>query len=79
MTKTLQPNVAIKRLSTRILRYLEKYPEAGDTIEGITMWWLEYDRIDYSVSEVREALEYLIFKGKVKRVNSSRKILYKIQ
>jgi hypothetical protein len=63
------PNGRISRveaLSSRILDYLQKNPEAGDTLEGIAAWWLEQQRIEHLVEEVAEALELLIKKGAVK-------------
>jgi hypothetical protein len=52
-------------LSQRILRYLEKHPEAGDTLEGIVTWWLEQERIDRVVDDVADALRNLEKKGTV--------------
>ncbi len=50
-----------------ILNYLHKNPDAGDTLKGISRWWLEYEKIDSAMEEVAEALESLIKEGKVKR------------
>ncbi len=50
-----------------ILNYLRKNPDAGDTLEGISKWWLEYERIDLAMEEVAVVLEKLIKEGKVKR------------
>ncbi len=50
-----------------ILDYLHKNPNAGDTLEGISRWWLEYEKIDFTVEEVAVVLEKLIKEGKVKR------------
>ncbi len=50
-----------------ILDYLRKNPAAGDTLEGISKWWLEYERIDLAMEEVAVVLEKLIKEGKVKR------------
>ncbi len=50
-----------------ILDYLRKNPDAGDTLEGITRWWLEYEKIDFTVEEVAVVLEKLIKEGKVKK------------
>jgi hypothetical protein len=52
-------------LSQRILSYLEKHPEAGDTLEGIVTWWLEQERIDRVVDDVADALRNLEKKGTV--------------
>lgn len=49
-----------------ILDYLRKNPEAGDTLEGVTRWWLEQESIEISVDKVIKALESLIEKGVIK-------------
>lgn len=48
-----------EKISRMIIDYLRKNPEAGDTLEGITRWWLNMERIDLSVKEVAQALESL--------------------
>lgn len=55
-----------KKISIMILNYLRKSPDAGDTLEGITKWWLEMERIEISAKEVIDALESLIQKGKIR-------------
>lgn len=52
-------------LSQRIISYLEKHPEAGDTLEGIVTWWLEQERIDRVVDEVADVLRSLEKKGTI--------------
>jgi hypothetical protein len=52
-------------LSQRIISYLKKHPEAGDTLEGIVTWWLEQERIDRVVDDVAEVLRSLEKKGTV--------------
>ncbi|MCP5007184.1 MAG: hypothetical protein GY941_25065 [Planctomycetes bacterium] len=49
-----------------ILNYLRKNPNAGDTLEGISKWWLDFEKIDIKVDEVSKVLEALIKEGKVK-------------
>jgi len=52
-------------LARRLLDYLEKNPDAGDTLEGIANWWLEQQRVEQVVDEVAEALDYLVQIGVV--------------
>ena len=52
-------------LSQRIISYLKKHPEAGDTLEGIVTWWLEQERIDRVVDDVADVLRSLEKKGAV--------------
>jgi len=58
-------------LSKKILKYLGKNPKAGDTLEGISTWWLEQQRIEEVVDEVAEALEYLESKGFIQGFKSN--------
>ena len=39
-------------IADEILAYLVEHPEAQDTLEGITEWWLLEQRIRYAVAEV---------------------------
>jgi hypothetical protein len=66
-------------ISKKILDYLRKHPDAGDTFEGITKWWLESERVDEAVDEVAEVLEVLLVRGvliKTKYENGN--IVYKL-
>lgn len=54
-----------EEISKNILDYLQKNPDAGDTLEGITKWWLESQRVDQAVDEVAEALNLLLKKGAI--------------
>lgn len=49
-----------------ILNYLRRNPSAEDTLEGITRWWLQLERIELSVNEVTDVLESLIQKGLIR-------------
>ena len=69
----------LEEMSEMILSYLRKHPDAGDTLEGITRWWLESDRVDRSADEVAEGLELLLEKGLLRRVNCDDEFLYKLQ
>ncbi len=48
-----------KTIASLILSYLVKHPEAMDTVEGITRWWLLRERIDQSLETVTTTLEFL--------------------
>ena len=71
-------NTKQEEISQMILSYLQKHPGAGDTLEGITRWWLESERVDLSVEVVAEALEALLEKGSLKRVKCDGIFLYKL-
>ncbi len=55
-------------LAARLLSYLEKNLEAGDTLEGIAGWWLVQERIEHVVDEVADALETLVAEGQVTKI-----------
>lgn len=68
-----------EKISLMILDYLRKNPEAGDTLEGITKWWLELEKIEHSVDEVANVLGGLMEVGIIKMYESgSGAIFYKI-
>ena len=49
-----------RAIADEILAYLVKHPEAQDTLEGITEWWLLEQRIRSAVAEVDGALHNLV-------------------
>ncbi|UCE17781.1 MAG: hypothetical protein JSV84_12980 [Gemmatimonadota bacterium] len=62
----------------RILNYLRKHPDAGDTVEGITRWWLEFERADQYVDDVTGVLDSFLEKGLLRKVQYRDVFLYKI-
>jgi len=52
-------------ISNEILAYLDKHPEAQDTLEGIVDWWLLEQHIERQIEGVREALRELVSQGLV--------------
>ncbi len=50
-----------------ILNYLSKNPDAGDTLEGISRWWLNREKIDVAVDEIAGVLEALIKEGLIEK------------
>jgi hypothetical protein len=49
--------------SEEILNYLFKHPDASDTLEGITEWWLLSQRISYEMKRVKAAVFKLVEEG----------------
>jgi len=57
-----QPSSAEDRISLRILAYLREHPQAKDTIEGISQWWLAGEGARPRLVELERALESLYSK-----------------
>ncbi len=59
-----------------ILRYLHSYPDATDTVEGITKWWLPETGC-WDIPTVQAALARLEAQGLIhRRVQADRHVLY---
>jgi hypothetical protein len=56
----------VQQIADQIECYLKNYPNAADTIEGITKWWLPEQEIELSELMVLQALNYLSSKSVVK-------------
>lgn len=52
-----------KNVSQQILRYLLRHPNARDTVEGISEWWILEEKIIQRYSEVQQALTKLVGQG----------------
>lgn len=49
----------VQQIADQIECYLKNHPNAADTIEGITKWWLPGQGIEVSSLIVQQALNYL--------------------
>jgi hypothetical protein len=47
------------RMARAILQYLSLHPEAKDTQEGISTWWLQRQQIEQTVNELSKVLAFL--------------------
>ena len=45
-----------KELARQIVAYLRDHPFSGDTLEGVSRWWLKQQRLNECVSDVHQAL-----------------------
>ncbi len=50
-------------IACAILRYLETYPEAKDTLEGIAQWWLWLELTESRRGELKQAVSLLVSRG----------------
>ena len=62
-----------------ILAYLSDNPEAGDTFDGITEWWLLSQQIKFETRNVSEAVARLVSEGLIEEhVGSDSRKIYRI-
>ncbi len=57
-----------KKISETIMKYLQETPYACDTLEGISQFWMEFERVDQSVDAVKNVLDILVEKGTVMKL-----------
>lgn len=70
-------NEAITSVADTVKRYFAAHPNAADSVEGITRWWLARQRFEETTEVVEQALEYLAAEGEIaKTVTREGKILY---
>ena len=53
------------RIAEELLGYLARHPEAQDTLEGISEWWLLEEKIRRRTAEIKEVLTELVGSGLV--------------
>jgi len=49
-----------------ILSYLERNPDAVDTVEGITKFWMQKENVGIAIAKVSRTLDKLVKKGHIK-------------
>jgi hypothetical protein len=70
-------NEEVQALARGIERYLEKHPNAADSLEGIQRWWLIRHHYAEDTLQVERALERLIAEGiVVKRILPDGRAVY---
>lgn len=57
----------LDRLAQEIRDYLSSHPNAADSLEGVTKWWLRRQRYEQALDKVRQALDHLVREGLVEK------------
>ena len=79
VNRCLAINTKLPKLAHHILRYLREHPEAQDTIEGITVWWVSERAIKLWLPQVRKALATLVRDGYLeKRIAAGGNVFYRL-
>ncbi len=58
----------VERISYEIQRYLNNHPNACDTLEGITRWWLTRQRYEEGKDKVQKALYLLVHRKRLREI-----------
>ncbi len=66
-----------EKIAQEIVDYLREHPRGGDTLAGISKWWVMRQRISESVKTVSRVLEQLGKEGIVyERILADGKVVY---
>jgi hypothetical protein len=65
-------------LEEAVIGYLAEHPHAMDTLDGIAEWWIQRQRVRVDVTELSRALERLVGRGALQRVDSGVASLYRL-
>jgi hypothetical protein len=57
------PGDPVERIAETILQYLGSRPNAVDTVEGVTDWWIPRQRYQEALADVQVALDRLVAEG----------------
>lgn len=55
--------IAAREIAREILGYLDLYPEAKDTLEGIAQWWLQREPSAQVLQDVERAVIWMLGQG----------------
>jgi hypothetical protein len=66
-----------REISQEILDYLREHPGSGDTLEGVSKWWVMQQRVSECVENVSQALKQLGQEGFVhERIMADGRVVY---
>ncbi|HET7065477.1 MAG TPA: hypothetical protein VFI49_14490 [Rudaea sp.] len=54
-------------VAATVLAYLQRHPDAADTLEGIVRWWLPQQRYETEKARIEQVLETLVGVGTLRR------------
>ena len=57
------------RVAREIMRHFAQHPDSIDSLEGIARWRLAQQRLDAIVDETAVALEWLVRRGLLQRID----------
>lgn len=71
---------SIVKIANEVTNYLVNHPNAMDSLEGITTWWLTHQRYNSALNIVQSALDMLVESETiVKSSVSGNKVVYSLR
>jgi Fe2+ or Zn2+ uptake regulation protein len=68
-----------EQLAAAILGYLSEFPNAAETPEGVTEWWLPRQEVRVQVEAVSRALEALVARGLLEEIEGPGQRRYRLK
>ncbi len=69
----------VLQVTSEILGYLERHPDAADTEEHIRNWWLQARGVEYRQETVTNALQMLEMDGFIEHVElADKRLAYRL-
>lgn len=65
-----QLDTDIVQIAHEIMQYLQRHPNAADSLNGIAQWWLARQRYQNALDKVNLALDLLIKQNYIKRTDN---------
>lgn len=66
-----------QEIKRKIIEYAREHPNAADTVEGITQWWIGGGPRRFTEGDVERAAEQLVMEGKLhKKIKSDSTAMY---
>jgi len=83
MSKPLTPELDEQRreeeMAEAVLQYLAEHPNAMDTLEGITEWWLMRQRVRVEAKRLAKVLRQLTEKGLLEEIGAGENPMYRLK
>ena len=73
MSRGIDPDTVA--LAERVSAYIEAHPNAADTIEGIS-WWFVRQEYEEALPKLKSAMDYLLDNGRVVERKVAGKVIY---
>jgi hypothetical protein len=64
---TIREKNQMELLTSAIALYLNAHPHAADSLEGIMQWWLPQQRNTVDITDLQQALDFMVNTGAVYR------------